>query len=328
VSPNEGSAAPTHVRPRRGPTRRGKAKVMITPHSTGHGPSLTSCAACPDLGPTRTRTARPSSVTSDASRRTITVDGARVAYRDEGTGEVLLLIHGLGGSSYGWRAVLPTLSKKYRVIAPDLPGHGLSDPPRDYSPATFAVWLRDLLDALGIPTVTMVGHSLGGAVAMQFAHQHRDYCRRLILLSSGGLGSEVSRMLRMLSLPGARFVLPLLASRPKTDESTLISEPATVRESLSIRRHRQAFLHTLRAAVDRRGQKLSALDYLRGLADLPAQIIFGESDEVIPVAHAYAAHDALAGSHLHVIPWCRAQPPAAMPRHRGRSRRLLRCWDC
>jgi pimeloyl-ACP methyl ester carboxylesterase len=246
----------------------------------------------------------------------ITMDGARVAYRDEGAGEVLLLIHGLGGSSFSWRAVLPKLSNKYRVIAPDLPGHGQSDRPRgDYSPAALAVWLRDLLDVLGIKRVTVVGHSLGGGLAMQFAHQHRDHCQRLVLLSSGGLGSEVSRLLRMLSLPGARFVLPLLASRPRIDASTVtpVSEPSTVRESLSNRHYRQAFLRTLRSVVDRRGQKVCALDRLRGLADLPAQIIVGGSDEVIPVAHAFAAHNALPGSRLHVIPGVGHSPQVQCP---------------
>jgi pimeloyl-ACP methyl ester carboxylesterase len=289
---------------------------MITPHSTGHGPSLTLCAAPPDLGSSHTSTVLRRSVTREARRRMITVDGARVAYRDEGAGEVLLLIHGLGGSSFSWRAVLPKLSEKYRVIAPDLPGHGQSDKPRgEYSPAAFAVWLRDLLDALGIPKVTVVGHSLGGGLAMQFAHQHRDYCQRLVLLSSGGLGSEVGLLLRMLSLPGAEFVLALLASRPRIDASTVaaLREPSTVRESLSNRHYRQAFLRTLRSVVDRRGQKICALDRLHALADLPAQIIFGERDRLIPVAHAHAAHNVLPGSHLHVIPGVGHNPHVQCP---------------
>jgi pimeloyl-ACP methyl ester carboxylesterase len=289
---------------------------MITPHSAGHGPSLTLCAAPPDLGSSQTSTVLPRSATPEASRRMITLRGNRVAYRDEGAGEVLVLIHGLGGSSFSWRAVLPKLSKKYRVIAPDLPGHGQSDKPRgDYAPAAFAAWLRDLLDTLGIPKVTVVGHSLGGGLAMQFAHQHRDYCQRLVLLSSGGLGSEVGLSLRMLSLPGAQFVLPLLASRPRIDARTVaaFSEPSTVRESLSNRHYRQAFLRTLRSVVDRRGQKVCALDRLHAIADLPAQIIFGESDRVIPVAHAYAAHNVLPGSRLDVIPGVGHNPQVQCP---------------
>src|SRR6201993_3646569 len=141
--------------------------------------------------------------------------GDKVGYRDEGTGEALLLIHGMAGWSETLRTGLPRLAKKYRVIASDLLGHGRSDKPRgDYSLGAFAVWLRDFLDALGISRATLIGHSLGGGIAMQFAHQHRDYCRRLVLISSGGLGSDVGRLLRMLSLPGAELVLPLIASRP------------------------------------------------------------------------------------------------------------------
>ncbi len=139
--------------------------------------------------------------------------GERVAYREAGAGEALLLIHGMAGSSATWRAVLPELSKKYRVVAPDLFGHGESAKPRgDYSLGAFAVWLRDLLDELGITRATVVGQSLGGGVAMQFTYQHRDYCERLVLISSGGLGPDLSWMLRLLSAPGAELLLPGRAS--------------------------------------------------------------------------------------------------------------------
>ena len=117
----------------------------------------------------------------------VELHGDRVAYRDEGTGEALLLIHGMAGSSDTWRAVMPRLAKNYRVIAPDLLGHGASAKPRgDYSLGAFAVWLRDLLDELGIAQATIIGQSLGGGVAMQFVYQHPDYCRRLVLIASGG----------------------------------------------------------------------------------------------------------------------------------------------
>ena len=141
--------------------------------------------------------------------------GQRVAYREAGAGEALLLIHGMAGSSATWRAVLPQLSKKYRVVAPDLFGHGESAKPRgDYSLGAFAVSLRDLLDDLGISRATVVGQSLGGGVAMQFTYQHRDYCERLVLISSGGLGPDLSWILRMLSAPGAELVLPVVAPQP------------------------------------------------------------------------------------------------------------------
>ena len=237
----------------------------------------------------------PDSANSDATAnlKTMTLHGDRVAYRDEGTGEVLLLVHGMGGSSNTWSGVIPLLAKKYRVIAPDLLGHGESDKPRgDYSVGAFAVLLRDLLDALDVPRVTVVGHSLGGGIAMQFAHQHRQYCERIVLISSGGFGGDVGRVLRLLSLPGSELVLPVIASRPAVLAGNALraligsSDRFKARPSLSNRDNRQAFLRTLRSVVDFRGQAVSALNRLCFHGVLPALIISGDQDRVIPVEHA------------------------------------------
>ena len=212
---------------------------------------------------------------------------------------MLLLVHGLGGSSSSWREMMPKLSMKYRVIAPDLLGHGESDKPHgEYSPAVFAHLLRDLLDALGIDEVTVVGHSLGGGVAMMFAARHRGYCKRLVLLNSGGFGSEVSVLLRTLSLRGSGFVLPLIAA----GRAIWMGEASRLQELIPSRDDRRVFLRTLRSVVNHRGQAASALDCLQFLADVPTQIIGGEKDRVIPVAHAHAAHNALPGSRLTIIP--------------------------
>ena len=181
----------------------------------------------------------------------------------------MLLLHGIAGSSDTWREVLPQLAKKHRVVAPDLPGHGQSDKPRgDYSLGAFAVWLRDLLDELRITRMTMVGHSLGGGVAMQFVYQHPGYCQRLVLISSGGLGPDVGWILRVMSAPGAECVLPVIAPQPVLNAgnrlrswlaSAGISAPRAdelwyAYSSLSDRQARQAFLRTLRSVVDYRGQ--------------------------------------------------------------------------
>ena len=259
--------------------------------------------------------------------QSLTLHGDRVAYRDVGTGEVLLLIHGMGGSSHSWRAVMPLLATKYRVIAPDLLGFGDSDKPRgDYSLGAFAVWLRDFLDALGIDKVTVVGHSLGGGIAMQFAHQHRDYCRRLVLVSSGGLGSDVGGVLRFLSLPGAELVLPMLASKPalaaieklrsrncSAEEVTRFSETMYALQALVNRENRQSFLRTLRAVVDARGQAVCALNRLHLNADTPALIVAGDQDRVIPVEHARAAHAEMPNSRLHIIEGAMHQPQVERP---------------
>ncbi len=248
------------------------------------------------------------------------LNGHRVAYRDEGDREAepLLLIHGVAGSSSAWVPLIGPLSAKYRVIAPDLLGHGESDKPRtDYSLGAFAVWLRDLLDALNVPAATLVGHSLGGGVALQFAYQHRQYCRRLVLVNSGGLGTDVSMPLRLLSTPGAELLLPVLASRPAVLLGNGVRSLLTARgvESSSRRQERwqkyltladplvrQAFVRTLRSVVDLRGQTVCALDRLPHLVgDLPTLIIAGAQDRVIPPDHAQAAHAVLPGSRLEII---------------------------
>jgi pimeloyl-ACP methyl ester carboxylesterase len=203
------------------------------------------------------------------------------------------------------------------VVAPDLLGHGASAKPRgDYSLGAFAVWLRDLLDELGIAQATIVGQSLGGGVAMQFVYQHPDYCRRLVLIASGGLGPDVGLILRLLSAPGAEFVLPIAAPRPvliagnklrKWLGSAGIQSPRgaemwTAYSSLSDRQTRQAFLRTLRSVVDYRGQAVSALSRLQVAADLPVMAIWGDRDAIIPVDHAYAAHDVRNDTRLEVLP--------------------------
>jgi pimeloyl-ACP methyl ester carboxylesterase len=243
--------------------------------------------------------------------------GDRVAYRDAGDGaEALLLIHGMAGSSETWRAVIPQLSKNYRVVAPDLLGHGQSAKPRgDYSLGAFAVWLRDLLDELGISRATIVGQSLGGGVAMQFIYQHPDYCQRLILISSGGLGPDVGWTLRLLSAPGAELILPVIAPRPVLTvgnklrtwfgaaglQSPRGAEMWSAYSSLSDAETRQAFLRTLRSVVDYRGQAVSALNRLHMAAELPTMAIWGDQDRIIPVDHAYAAQAARPESRLEVL---------------------------
>ncbi|MEB4208076.1 alpha/beta fold hydrolase [Mycobacterium sp. 94-17] len=243
--------------------------------------------------------------------------GDRIAYRDEGDGDVLLLIHGMAGSSETWRSVIPPLSKQFRVIAPDLLGHGDSAKPRtDYSLGAFAVWLRDFLDELGVSHATVVGHSLGGGVAMQFVYQHPDYAQRLILISSGGLGPDVGWVLRLLSAPGAEFVLPTIAPPPVLSvgnklrswmKSAGIRSPRgaelwSAYSSLADGQTRQSFLRTLRSVVDYRGQAVSALNRLRLREDLPVMAIWGERDGIIPVDHAYAAHEARTDARLEVLP--------------------------
>src|ERR671927_675998 len=145
----------------------------------------------------------------------IRLHGHRVTYRRAGWGPVVVLIHGIAGSSATWGDVIEPLAEHYTVVAPDLLGHGQSAKPRgDYSLGAYASGLRDLLTALGHDKGTIVGHSLGGGVAMQMAYQFPDRCERMVLVSSGGLGREVHFLLRAATLPGSVWIIPMLASDP------------------------------------------------------------------------------------------------------------------
>jgi pimeloyl-ACP methyl ester carboxylesterase len=243
--------------------------------------------------------------------------GHRVFFRTGGSGPVLVLIHGVTGSSEQWGQVIPLLAERFTVIAPDLLGHGESAKPRgDYSLGAYATGVRDLLIALEQPRATVVGHSLGGGIAMQFAYQFPERCERLVLVSSGGLGREVHLLLRAATLPGSELVLSLLASERVRGAAALVgrglgalrlqpgpdlSEIATGIGSLAESDSRQAFLHTLRAVIDPGGQRVSATDRLHLAEVMPSLIVWGDRDPIIPLEHGEAANRLMPGSRLEVM---------------------------
>ncbi|MGZ4104876.1 MAG: alpha/beta fold hydrolase [Actinomycetota bacterium] len=248
----------------------------------------------------------------------IEIHGSPVAYRSAGTGPVIVLIHGMAGSSETWEPVIPLLAREATVVAPDLLGHGASAKPRgDYSLGALASGVRDLLVALGHERGTIVGQSLGGGVAMQFAYQFPERCERLVLVSSGGLGPEVSTFLRALTLPGAQIALAIGCAPRVRDAGNAIfswlgkaglrpapglAEIMRSHGSLSDRESRTAFMHTLRSVIDIAGQRVSARDRLYLTHEMPTMIVWGENDPIIPVSHAYDAHEAMPGSRLAVYP--------------------------
>jgi pimeloyl-ACP methyl ester carboxylesterase len=264
--------------------------------------------------------------------REITLHGHRVSYRTAGSGPLLVLIHGIAGSSATWEGVLPKLAERCTIVAPDLLGHGQSAKPRtDYSLGAYASAIRDLLGVLGYERGTILGHSLGGGVAMQFAYQFPERCERLVLVSSGGLGHELHFLLRAAALPGAEWVLPLLCSsglRGAVDGvARFLGRVAGLRAgpdleeiwrsfvSLADADARHAFLHTVRTVIDIQGQRVNATNRLYLAAELPTMIIWGEHDPLIPVAHAHAAHENIPGSRLEIFPDAGHFPYRDNPRH-------------
>jgi pimeloyl-ACP methyl ester carboxylesterase len=243
--------------------------------------------------------------------------GHRISYRSAGSGSVVLLLHGITSSATTWDDVLLWLAERHTVVAPDLLGHGESAKPRtDYSLGAHANGLRDLLAVLGHERVTVVGHSLGGGIAMQLAYQYPELCERLVLVSSGGLGREVHALLRAAALPGSEWVLPLLCRAGLQDA---VAGAARFLARLGMRAGhdveevwrgytslvdpacREAFVHTLRAVVEPDGQRVCAVDRLYLTALMPTLIVWGDRDPMIPVEHGRSAHRAMPGSRLEIF---------------------------
>jgi len=248
----------------------------------------------------------------------IELHGHQVVYRIAGDGPPVVLVHGMVNASRHWAAVAERLAERHLVIAPDLIGHGDSATPRgDYSLGAHAAVIRDLLSALGIERATMVGHSLGGGVAMVYFWQFPERVERLALVSSGGLGDEVSPLLRSAALPGASALISLATHRFVTanlDRAGIalrergswigaqLQAVARALRPLESAGQREAFVQTLRAVIDRHGQRVSATDRLYLLRDMPTLIAWGERDRTIPVEHGIAAHRAIPGSRFVTIP--------------------------
>src|SRR6201997_4444555 len=247
-----------------------------------------------------------------------TIHGYQRAYRIAGSGPAILLIHGIGDNSTTWNTVQAKLAQRFTVIAPDLLGHGKSDKPRaDYSVAAYANGMRDLLSVLGIERVTVIGHSLGGGVTMQFVYQYPQLVERVVLVGTGGVTKDVHFALRLASLPMGSEALTLLrmpgalpalqilgravgialgSTRFGRDLPDVLRVLAELPEPTAS----SAFSRTLRAGVDWRGQVVTMLDRCYLTQSVPVQLIWGEDDSVIPVSHANLAHAAMPGSRLEI----------------------------
>jgi pimeloyl-ACP methyl ester carboxylesterase len=262
--------------------------------------------------------------------RETTLHGQKVCYRMDGEGPVIVLIHGITSSSAVWVDLMGDLVEAgYQVVAPDLFGHGASAKPKgDYSLGAHASGIRDLLGLLGVESATVVGHSLGGGIALQAAYQYPEYTERLVLISSGGLGREVSPLLRAATLPGAELVMPLLITDVAIRSGAAVSgfferfglragphlqEMARGFVSLRDQDAQAAFVNTLRAVIDAGGQKVSALDRLYLAERMPILIIWGDRDSIIPVEHGRRAHEEVPHSRLVEIPGARHWPQLDQP---------------
>lgn len=237
--------------------------------------------------------------------RRIELWGREIGYLERpGPGPAVVLVHGLGGTHDAWARLVDHLPVDLHVLAPDLPGHGTSQAGHgDHSVGAAASSIRDLMVALRLRRATLVGHSLGGGVVMQFAYQFPDRTERLGLIGSAGLGAEVAAGLRIVStLPGSSAALWGASRVPRRVQESLL-QPATwwaasraettaITDDLRRLRdsgHRRTFLQTARSVIDHRGQRVDAMSRLPAFADLPMLMVWGGHDPVIPPAQQRSA---------------------------------------
>jgi len=246
----------------------------------------------------------------------LSLHGHQMSYRRAGEGPALLLLHGIAGSSRTWIPVMEMLQSEFTVLAPDFLGHGKSAKPLgDYSLGNHASSMRDFLHLLGFDRATVVGQSFGGGVALQFAYQFPERCERLVLVDAGGLGREVNWILRLVTLPAAEYVMPVLFprfARGWGDSVARLLGSVGIRNagaaeiwrsyrSLTEPENRGAFVRTMRAVIDPGGQSVSAIDRLYLASHMPTLIVWGARDRIIPLVHAYRAHVAIPNSRLEVM---------------------------
>lgn len=247
----------------------------------------------------------------------VTLHGHRRAFVKAGSGPAVLLLHGMACDHTTWAPVIADLAKKYTVVAPDLLGHGRSDKPRaDYSVGGYANGMRDLLTVLGIDKATVVGHSLGGGVAMQFAYQFPERTERLMLVAPGGLGREVTPAIRAVTLPGFHAAMGLLTTpglrhlatgllrtAATVDHPVLrdLDEIADIVENMKDPRSRRALAHVVRACVDLHGQIITMVDRAYLTEHLPLCVLWGAQDAVIPATHAQTVRRIAKGAQIRIV---------------------------
>lgn len=266
--------------------------------------------------------------------RFMDVHGYRRAFVKTGHGPALLLLHGVACDHTTWDRVIRPLARNHTVIAPDLLGHGRSAKPRaDYSLGAFANGMRDLLSILGIDRATIVGHSYGGGVAMQFAYQFPELTERLVLVAPGGVGPEVNPMLRLVTVPGFRQVMGALTlpgvrhlnrtglqlahamGLPGTRD---VDEIAKIYDSLAPSDARGAIQQVLRGVVDLRGQYVTMTDRAYLTESMPIAVVWGAQDPIIPASQAEVVKRLAPGARVEII-----QDSGHFP-HRDHSKQFVR----
>ena len=263
--------------------------------------------------------------------RTVAVQRSTLAWSELGEGEPLVLLHGLGDSHRTWRRVAPALAQRFRVLMPDLPGHGLSGrPDAPYTLDWYAHALAEWMDAIGLERAHIVGHSYGGGVAQWLLLDHRARVERLALVAAGGLGREVGVGLRLATVPVLGPALTPLLMRLGTGSMMRLApklfgnpEPEEIEKLVWMNLapgSARAFRRTVNACIDVFGQHMQTFDRINEITSLPPLALFwGDDDRIIPLRHGERARDRLENTALHVFAGCGHYPHLIDPERFARE---------
>ncbi len=253
------------------------------------------------------------------------VEGVRLHWAELGESTSrppLVLLHGLKDCYRTWRQVAPWLACDRRVLIPDLPGHGLSaHPDASYELRWYAQLMAHWLDTAGVDRADVVGHSFGGGIAQMMLVECPERIRRLVLVSSGGLGREIAMPLRLASIPlvverlGQRFMGPCTRLALKATGDILSSEDLAWLSSMNAQSgSARAFARTVHDIIDWRGQRHTFFQHVDELSNLPPIAVFwGDRDTVIPFSHAEALARSVEGVHITRFEGCGHYPHHEKP---------------
>lgn len=268
-------------------------------------------------------------------KRWLEVQGIRTRYLEAGRGPVILLVHGDGGAAEDWLQVMRGLASTRRVIAVELPGYGWTQPIRHLEPAATAGFLWKFAKAVEAHRPTVVGHSLGGAIAVNMALQHPDRVPALGLVSSAGMGRDINpvQVLQATTpLGNLTLLAPSLPFGPQLLTAWAAAEGAwnprrlpaswwrSQTKATSSHRSLDQALRTGRIIIGPSGQKHLLLHRLHELP-MPTLVAWGAEDHILPSRQAKAALRHLRHGHLTVIPRCGHLVPVEAPG------RLLKALD-
>jgi pimeloyl-ACP methyl ester carboxylesterase len=244
------------------------------------------------------------------------VDEVRIHWAELGGSSAappVVLLHGLNDCYLTWKRVAPLLARDRRVLIPDLPGHGLSSrPDASYRLRWYAHVMARWVETAGLEEVDLVGHSFGGGVAQMLLLEPGTRIRRMVLVSSGGLGREIAAVLRLASIPliveswGQPFMGP--GTRLALKGAGQSISPAHIAELSAMNAQQgsaRAFARTVRDIIDWRGQRRGFLQHAHEIAELPSIAVFwGDRDTIIPVAHAQSLADSVEGIQFKLFEGC------------------------